>query len=119
MRLRQRGTALGAALVAALGVGLGTAGPATAAPLGHAFLVVGNGHCIYGGSIDYVEGSVAGVWAGADRGDNIVWPTVRLDSTNTFAGRAFCDRTWGGGGYWVSVPLWQFRPSYDNQMFAY
>jgi hypothetical protein len=110
-----------------LAAAIATGGVAAMAPAagawsyGHAYLVVGNWNCVGGGKVTGVFGAVDQTWTGGDWNDNVIWPTVRVGVTNTFNGRAYCDRPWYDprGDYWINVVWWQFGPTANNQTFWY
>lgn len=101
------------------GGGLVTASTASAAPYGNVYLVVSNANCVGGGTVIYVGGAVDNVWSGGDWGDNVIYPRVDLNRTNTFNGRAYCDRPWwdARGDYWINVVWKQFYPTRTGQTF--
>jgi len=97
-----------------MGAGLATAaGPAQAATDGFVHLVVQNSHCSSNGQIKEVWGSVSTtyrstqIWSGGDAGDNVIYPKVRLDESNTFNGRALCVD--GTRTVWINLNR-QFTP---------
>ncbi len=109
---------LSVAVLAVLAVGAFGASSASAAYYGNAYIVVGNWNCPGGGGVTGIFGAVDWAWSGGDWGDNIIYPRVRVGDTNTFNGRAYCNRPWWrGGGYWVNVVGRQFRPTAHNQTF--
>lgn len=109
--------ALGSGLM--LGSALVDTTPASAAGVGRAYVVVGNGNCIGGGRVTGVFGAVDNQWSGGDWGDNIVYPSVQIGRRNVFNGRAYCDRPWFDprGDYWVNVVWKEFTPTRTNQTF--
>lgn len=116
---RSRIVAVLLSAVVAAGTAAAVAAPASASS-GHAYLVVNNWHCVGGGNVTAIYGSVDTVWTGGDAGDNIIWPAVRIGGWNTFNGRALCNRPlWQGGAYWINVIWWQFHPNGNNQTFWY
>ncbi len=93
---------------------------ASAAEPGNAnsYLVVNNWRCVGGGRVTGVFGAVDRTSAYGDWGDNIIYPRVVKGVTNQFNGRAYCDRPWyRGGGYWINVILWNFKPTASGQTF--
>lgn len=114
----------GAAFAALLLVGLAAPPQASAATAnGNAYLVVNNWRCVGGGKVTGIwldNSAVSYTRALGDWGDNIVYLPVRLNTTNTLNGRAYCDRPWyKGPDYYINITWWQIRPTANKQTFWY
>jgi hypothetical protein len=126
MRSRRRGmlsrvrtirSAVVLTAAASLGLTVGVATPAQAATA-NVWIVVDNRNCVGGGTVIGVWGAVDWVWSGGDWGDNVLYPRAELYRTNTFSGRAYCQRPWyRGGDYWINVTWKQFYPTRSGQTF--
>jgi hypothetical protein len=120
VRTRRKLIAAFLALATFSGVGVIAPPEASAYPYGNVYLVVGNWNCVGGGKVTGVFGAVDQVWTGGDWGNNIIYPRVDLNRTNTFNGRAYCDRPWyQGPDYWINVTWWRFYPTRTGQTFWY
>ena len=97
-----------------------SAQPAQAANA-NVWLNFSNGYCVGGGTMTGVFGAVDGVWTGGDWGDRVLYPVAALGRTNTFNGRAYCDRPWYDprGDYWVNIIWKEFYPTRAGQAFYF
>lgn len=118
--IRKRVLLASMAALVAVGTVVATAQPAQAAN-GNVWLNFSNSYCVGGGTMTGVFGAVDGVWTGGDWGDRVLYPTVAFYRTNTFNGRAYCDRPWYDprGDYWVNIVWKQFYPTYNGQAFYF
>ena len=97
-----------------------TAQTASAYPNGNVWLIIKNSNCFAGGKVTGVFGAVSASWSGGDWGDNIIYPYVVFNQTDVFNGRAWCSNSYvPGGGYWINIVWFQFRPTGWNQNFWY
>lgn len=105
-------------IAAAVGIGgLLTATPAHAAT-GNVWVSFPTwlGNCPSGGSVTVIQGHVGNLWSTAwDAGDDLVYPRVNLNQTNTMVANVRCDRALNRGGpYWTPVS-WNFHPTRGGQ----
>jgi hypothetical protein len=98
-----------------------TAAPANAAGNANVWLNFSNSYCVGGGTMTGVFGAVDNVWSGGDWGDRVLYPRAQLYRTNTFNGRAYCDRPWYDprGDYWVNIIWKEFYPTRNGQAFYF
>lgn len=119
--VRQRVAGAVASLALAAGALAVTAAPSQAAGNANAWLNFSNSYCVGGGTMTGVFGAVDGVWSGGDWGDRVLYPRVQTGRTNTFNGRAYCDRPWYDprGDYWVNIIWKEFYPTANGQAFYF